>query len=314
MLGVDGIELPDGRVLAYAESGEREGIPVVLLHGAPGDRRYWAHLPGFPFVDGLRLIAPDRPGYGRSDFKPGMTYADWPDDVVALADHLGVDAFHVVGVSGGGPGALACAWKAPKRVTAAAVVSTPGPPEPEILRAVSRTNRRAYLVARRAPWLMRVNMRALSWLQRRDLERVLDTMSRKLSDADRSALRRPEVRRALAVAMSEEAVTREARGYAQDVINQSRPWPFGLSEIAVPVRVWQPEEDTSAPPAVGRLLERTLPDCTVHVVPGAGHLWHIEHMTDVLLDLTAAGRGRGRARASRRRASRRRDRDADAVP
>jgi pimeloyl-ACP methyl ester carboxylesterase len=279
------IQLPDGRALSYSEHGDEAGVPVVLLHGAPGDRRFWQQLPGFPFLEGLRLITPDRPGYGLSDFKPGMSYVDWPDDVSNMADALGVDSFALVGVSGGGPGALACAWKIPERINAVAVVSTPGPPEPEILDALSSTNRRAYLLARRAPWLMRANMKLLAWLQRRDVDRFVSMMGRKLSDVDQAALRQPAVRRALATAMSEDAVTRPAAGYAQDVINQSRPWPFDLSEINAPVSVWQPEDDTSAPPAVGRFLERALPDCTVHVVPRAGHLWHIEHMTTVLREL-----------------------------
>lgn len=276
------LRLPDGRTLCYAEFGDEDGIPIMLFHGAPGYRLFWAALPEFPFPPGLRLIAPDRPGYGRSDFKPGMTLADWPDDVVALADALGLDQFAVVGVSGGGPGTLACAWKIPERLNYVAVLSSPGPPTESILGAMSRVNRNAYRVARRAPWLMRLNIRFLASLQRRNIDSYLDKMSGKLSAIDKAALSRPQVRDAVREAMSPAAVPHAAKGYAQDVINQARPWPFPLTGITIPVNVWQPEDDTSVPPVVGRYFGSELPDGRVHLIPEAGHLWHIEHFAPVL--------------------------------
>ncbi len=276
------IRLPDGRRLCYCDAGDPGGTPVMLFHGAPGYRRYWQALPDFPFLPGLRLIAPDRPGYGRSDVRRDLTYASWPDDVAALADRLELDRFAVLGVSGGGPGALACAWRFPDRLSGVAVVSSMGPPEPEILAEISRTNRIVYRVARRAPWLMRLNMKLIAALERHDLDRYLDLASGKLSASDRAALSRPAVREALRVTMSAEAVPRHAVGYAQDVINQSRPWPFPLSEVPCLVHVWQPEDDTSTPPVIGRHFDRVLPHSRVHYIPGAGHLWHIEQLSTVL--------------------------------
>lgn len=276
------IRLSDGRSLCFAEFGEPDGIPVMLFHGAPGYRRFWEALPEFPFVDGVRFIAPDRPGYGNSDFRPGMTYADWPNDVGELADHLGIERLAVIGVSGGGPGALACAWRMPDRISCVAVVSSVGPPEPDLLKQISRPNRAAYRIARLAPWLMKLNMKLLAWLQRRDLERFLDRMASKFSAADKRALASPGTRKALRVAMSAEAVPPDARGYAQDVIDQARPWPFPLAEVRRPVEVWQPIEDTSVPVAVAEYFEQVIPDVRIHRIPDAGHLWHIEHFATVV--------------------------------
>ena len=275
------IKLTDGRNLCYVEFGAPDGLPVLLFHGAPGYRHFWTNLPEFPYGTGLRFIAPDRPGYGRSDFKPGLTYADWPDDVGQLANHLGIDRFAVVGVSGGGPGALACAWRMPNRISRVAVVSSVGPPEPELLQQVSRQNRSAYRIARVAPWLMKLNMKLLAWFQRR----ILDTMTRKLAAADQRALTTPGTRHALGVAMSAEAVPPDARGYAQDVINQARPWPFPIGEILCPVDVWQPLNDTSVPVAVAEHFDSVIPNVEIHRVPDAGHLWHIEHFATVVASL-----------------------------
>lgn len=277
----DKVRLSDGRTLCYAQFGETDGLPVMLFHGAPGYRHFWSALPEFPFVDGVRFIAPDRPGYGGSDFDPDLTYAKWPDDVKELADHLGIERFAAMGVSGGGPGALACAWRMPDRISRVAVVSSVGPPEPEVLEQISRPNRAAYRVARRAPWLMKLNMKLLAWLQRRDLESFLDKMAGKFSAADKRALAAPGTRKGIQAAMSAEAVPPDARGYAQDVINQARPWLFPLGEIRCPVDVWQPVDDTSAPVAVAEHFRQVIPDARVHRIPDAGHLWHIEHFATV---------------------------------
>ena len=84
----DVIDLADGRRLAYAEYGDADGKPIFLFHGLPGSRLSWGLLPGEPIPAGLRVIAPDRPGYGRSDSKPGRSLLDWSDDVAQLADAL----------------------------------------------------------------------------------------------------------------------------------------------------------------------------------------------------------------------------------
>ena len=74
------IQLPDKRNLAYAEYGDADGLPVFLFHGLPGSRLSWGLIPDHPFPPDIRIIAPDRPGYGKSDPKPGRTLLDWADD------------------------------------------------------------------------------------------------------------------------------------------------------------------------------------------------------------------------------------------
>lgn len=163
------IKLPDGRRLAYAEYGDANGRAVFLFHGLPGSRLSWGLLPGDPIPAGLRIIAPDRPGYGRSDSKPHRTLLDWAEDVEQLADGLGIAEFAIVGVSGGGPGALACAWKIPNRVTSVGIVSSPAPTDaPGVFEGMSKTNRFFIKLAWRAPWLSSLNARFLAKMIRRN--------------------------------------------------------------------------------------------------------------------------------------------------
>ncbi len=106
--------LPDGRVLAYAEYGDLAGRPLFFFHGGNDSRLEAAILHETAVRMGIRVIAPDRPGYGRSDFQPERTFLNWPDDVAQLADALSIPQFAVVGHSGGGPHAAAVAY-APAR-------------------------------------------------------------------------------------------------------------------------------------------------------------------------------------------------------
>jgi len=102
------VRLDGGRKLAYTEIGDPDGTPVFLFHGAPSSRLQCVTLHE-PFAEyGLRVVSPDRPGYGGSSPQPGRTLADWPTDVAALADNLGFDRFGVIGGSSGGPYVAAC--------------------------------------------------------------------------------------------------------------------------------------------------------------------------------------------------------------
>jgi pimeloyl-ACP methyl ester carboxylesterase len=120
------IRLRDGRTLAYAEWGPSDGFPVLGFHGTPNSRL--VHLGAESRKRaGVRLILPDRPSLGRSDFQPGRRLLDWPADVEEFADSLGIDRFGVFGVSGGRPHALACGYALRDRVSALGLVSAVGP-------------------------------------------------------------------------------------------------------------------------------------------------------------------------------------------
>jgi pimeloyl-ACP methyl ester carboxylesterase len=122
------VKTPDGRQLSTQTYGDPDGKPVFLLHGTPGSR-LGPHPRGIVLHRlGVRLIAFDRPGYGDSDRFEGRRVADAATDVLAIADAFDLDKFAVVGRSGGGPHALACAAKLPDRLTRAAVLVGLAPP------------------------------------------------------------------------------------------------------------------------------------------------------------------------------------------
>jgi pimeloyl-ACP methyl ester carboxylesterase len=275
------LRLRDGRQLAFAEYGDPHGSPVMLFHGNPSSRVSWGLMPGAPFRPHLRLIAPDRPGFGRSDFQPGRRLLDWPDDVCELADALGLGRFAVLGVSGGGPATLTCAWKIPQRLTAVGVVSSPCPTDvPGATEGMSRTNRALCFLAHHAPALIRLNMAFLAYLARR--ERLVERLVYKMADVDKAMLGRREIRQYLSAGFAE-ALRQGGAGSAHELLlNHGRPWGFSLEDIEIGVHVWQGENDPSVPPSMGRYLAQTLPNCEATFIPGAGHLWILDHVGEVL--------------------------------
>ncbi len=281
------IQMSDGRRLAYAEYGEASGDPVFAFHGLPGSRLSWGMLPDGSLPPAARIIAPDRPGYGGSDPSPGRTLLDWANDVEALADSLHIGKFAVLGISGGGPGALACAWKMPRRLTTVGIVSSPAPTDtPGVFEGMSGTNRFFLKLAWYLPRLSNANTRFLAAFIRRNPRRYIDTMKYKIHEADRAVLDRPEIQQMLVKDFAE-AVRGGAAGMVDDMAaNHALPWGFPVEEIGSEVLLWSCELDRSVPPAMGESLSRALPSCQANFVPGAGHLWILLHLREVLDTLT----------------------------
>jgi pimeloyl-ACP methyl ester carboxylesterase len=116
------LRLADGRALAYAEWGDAQGAPVLFVHGSPHSR-IWCPDEEVTTRAGVRLIIPDRPGFGRSDPQLGHTLDGWAADVEQLADALGLGPFPIVGWSAGGVYVAACAATIRERLTVAGIVS-----------------------------------------------------------------------------------------------------------------------------------------------------------------------------------------------
>lgn len=283
------VQLSDKRQLAYAEYGESNGAPVFLFHGLPGSRLSWGYLPDNPFPPGLRIVAPDRPGYGKSDPKPRRTLLDWADDITGLADVLEIEKFAVLGVSGGGPGALAYAWKVPERLTSVGAVACPTPTNaPGVFDGMSKTNRFFMKLAWRLPWLSTLNVRLLASAIHRNPARYINTMKYKIHDVDKVILARPEMQDMLIKDFTE-ALRGGAQGMVSDMsANHGRPWGFPLDEIKIKVLFWFCELDLSVPPAMGRYLSNTVPNCEATFVPDAGHLWILVHLKEVLYALISS--------------------------
>jgi pimeloyl-ACP methyl ester carboxylesterase len=288
------MRLSDGRRLAYAEHGCAHGQPIIYCHGAPSSR-VEANLflnPSTLAELGLRVIVPDRPGMGRSDFQANRRIVDWPPDVLELATFLGIDTFSVVGESGGSPYAAACAAFMPSRVRVVGLVGCVAPLEdPGVLGAMSAPLRMMFGLARFAPavlrGLLRLNLHAI----RRGGARMSDRMAASFPEPDRTLMQRAEIRDGF-MACFEESCRQGVAGPAWDMKLIARPWGFDLTTIRVPVLLWHGERDGNVPVLHGRRLLETLPNCRGTFYPDEAHLSvPLHHHRDIFGALMAASAG-----------------------
>ena len=262
------LELPDGRRLSYAMFGAPEGPAVVVLDG-PGSRGLARAASATAAELGLRLVAPDRPGFGASTQPRRYEIADWPRDHAALLDALGVRRAGIVAQSGGTPYALAAAAALPDRTVALALVAPVGPlAEPAMLACSGAQLRRGALLGRRAPWLLRLALAAAGRQARRDPEAAAAKVAGDLPPADAAIMRDPS-NWAIHQRATAEILSRPA-AMAREIARLGRPWGIDYGAIDVPVALWSGDRDEAHPTAHARRLAELLGGAPVHVVPGAG--------------------------------------------
>lgn len=268
------IETPDGRTLAWLERGRQDGTPVVFHHGTPGSRLNRHPDPEFYERHGARVIFFDRPGYGRSDPRPGRTVADVVSDVEGLADHLGLEQFAVAGGSGGGPHALACGALLGERVTKIAVVVGVGPsddPTLDFLAGMSPSNVEEFEAARRGREPLDALLRRYVSPMGDDPLSLFDGIVHELPAPDRATIRRPDVREVLRDS-TRESVRQGTEGWVEDDLAFASPWGFRLADVRRPVRLWQGELDVLVPRTHCEYLAAHLPDADFELLPNAGHM------------------------------------------
>ncbi len=265
--------LRDGRRLQYTEVGKSDGFPIFHFHGNGSSRLETLIVAEAAESAGVRLIGLDRPGTGRSDEKTGYRLLDWPDDVVEAADQLGIEHFAVEGFSGGGPYALACAYKIPHRLTNCGLIAPASGP---FLREASPPGLRAGIwMLAQLPWLAQTLVRLSTSMSGSDEASVEKTLLRNrvwLGLADHQLLDNPEIRKAFAHA-SAESFRQGADASVKDAMIFTGHWGFRVEEIAFEkIFLWQGEQDRILPAASARLLARALPHCTATFYADEGHL------------------------------------------
>lgn len=274
------IALPDGRTLAFTDIGAENGPAVVYHHGAPGGRLELLALDAAFAAAGVRVITPDRPGYGRSSAQPVRTTADFTADVVALVDHLGVERFGVIGLSSGGPYVVACAALLGIRVVGAVVaagntdMTWPSAADgylPSELRLMSLDDPEAAV-------------RLAEDTYGADGARFFDD-EWDLGTSDSAWLADETNASALSTAMAE-AFRQGVDAYARDIWVQGRGWSFDPAAITCPVIVVHGAEDRLVPIGHSRHTASLVPGAELRVLDGVGHLGLVDELPALAAEIT----------------------------
>lgn len=258
--------LSDGRRVSYAEYGDSAGTPVVVLHGTPGSRLLGRLLADPARRAGVRLLALDRPGYGRSSPWPERTLADTGEFVSAVLDDAGASRACVVGFSGGGPHALALAATHGDRVRTVDVVA--GALPPSVSESVPLPMRLFGSLAAKTPRLLRGVARLQRWVAERASPSLVVSQYTSpdgraaLSDGTAELVRRDFV----------EAFANHRSGFVTGSRLLAREWDFPLEAIDERVHLWYGGRDANVPAEAARRLADRLPDARLTVLAEADHL------------------------------------------
>jgi pimeloyl-ACP methyl ester carboxylesterase len=294
------VRTADGRTLAYAETGDPGGAPVFVCHGIPGSRSDLELSFGLDVLagSGVRVIGIDRPGFGGSDFQPNRRFGDWPADLAAVADQLGIDRFGVLGYSAGGPYAVACAHALADRLTFAGVISGVGPAEtPRFREGMGRTDAIVTRLARFAPPIARLAMAQATKQAEQSPEKFSRSFDKELSPPDLEIHTEPATRQAVRAIFLESTRAGPA-GVAHDYRIWARPSGLPFEEVDFPVRLWHGDADAIVPMHHAEYVAGRLANAELTVLPGVGHLHPLERWRELLTAAATAEQPRGVAQGS----------------
>ena len=261
---------------------------MLAIHGTPGSRFMFGLTEAAARERGLRIIAPDRPGYGHSEYRRNASLLRSAEDFISLADALGLERLAVIGVSGGGPHAIATASAMPDRVALLALVSPVGPvAECRKHVRMSRMHRLIFTRMGRLPpacasffWSLRGVVRWAPGI-------AYEMLQKRVTPTDRFVLSCSEVKANLQAAIRE-GLRPGIKGALQDLRLFCSPWSLPLADIDVPTVIWQGSDDTIVPPSAAYHLATRLPNCRLDVIQDAGHYWGFANFARVLDTVKAA--------------------------
>ncbi|MEV5001633.1 alpha/beta fold hydrolase [Nocardioides sp. LML1-1-1.1] len=288
------VAVRDGRRLSFAEYGSPRGPALVWMHGTPGARR---QIPvdarQYAEEAGLRIIGIDRPGIGSSTPYLYPDVLDWTADLALLLDALAVEDLRVIGLSGGGPYALAAGAALPDRVRGVGVLGGVAPTRG----ADAAAGGIIQLAVHAAPLLAatRVPLGVALTGAIRSVKPLagpaLDLYAAVQPPGDKNLLGRPEFK-----AMFLDDLLNGSRFQTSaplsDLILFTRDWGFRLDDVRVPVRWWHGDDDHIVPFRHGQHCVDRLPDATMTTIDGESHLGGLgiaQQVMDELLGLGVTG-------------------------
>ena len=282
------IILSDGRVLGYAEYGDSLGFPMFYFHGGQESRRSSIFMDSTAKKLKIRLISPDRPGVGISTYQVNRQFLDWGNDILELADSLGLIKYSVFGLSGGAPHVLACIISDSSRIENASIISGATPYD--------------YRGTLKGMWVPVILIHWFaSWKKDKQLRKFIQNDFDELVSKPEKRIKQFQKY----LPKPDKQLMTDHPDYAWEFINGSiesyrqgidgvvqewklyvADWQMDLSKIYFPLALWYGENDKMAPYHRGNYYKNTLPNSTLKVISNEGHFSLIRnHLEEILMEL-----------------------------
>ncbi|MCL7943405.1 alpha/beta hydrolase [Marinobacter sp. ATCH36] len=265
------LQLSDGRTLSYSDTGDGVNGTWVHCHGIPGSRYELAHLAEDLSARGVRIIIPDRPGYGDSTPHPHYSFEQHSADLRQLADHLGLQRFSVSGFSGGGVFAMATAHDLGERIKQLTIAATPAVPLMDNPFAyASELTANAWQAALEDTDKLARELQVLT----ESAEVLSDALISSAGQLDREHLSSEQLRRAFHKSTEtalQQGPTGSAKALARDSRLIAQRWPFRPENLKVPVRVIHGQSDELVHKEHQSVLSAYLPIAKRLLFDGEGH-------------------------------------------
>ncbi|EPE24989.1 alpha/beta-Hydrolase [Glarea lozoyensis ATCC 20868] len=299
--------LPDGRQLGYAEYGDHDGTPLLYFHGFPACRLEAYAVDDIARRRKIRLLSLDRPGFGLSTPQPNRSILDWPTDVSNFAKGMQLSRFAVMGLSGGGPYALACAYALPQESLIGVGLFASGPPWIAGAHHNSRYRRLVSSMAKYWPgglrlffgglvgfskWLANTGPIARTidrWLELEDEKKEVEDQGSKQETATTPTSKKTTSERRLDLvhALLEEPFAQGSRAAVDEArLLSSTDWGFSLGDVGYnTVRIWHGAEDKNAPVSMIHYMVRKLPHCVYHEFKDDTHYTMFKHLEGAIAEI-----------------------------
>ena len=290
------VELPDGVVECHL-SGPADAPGLLVFHvGTPAAAVDFPGLTAAAAQHGLRTLIYSRPGYSRSSRTAGRTVGDEAARTAALVDRLGYREFLVVGWSGGGAAALACAALLPERVRACLTLASITPPrevgegwqawyseaDAHELEVLATEDRGAYVSDYEEGARMFAHATP-AWLYR---------LGAGGSPAEHRAMFGPAGLGVPLARSMRRGLSHGMWGWYDDAVAHACDWGFRVADIRIPVVVRQGEDDRMVNPDQGRWLAATIPGAVGRFLPDRGHGSILDPYSAFVGELVEASGGR----------------------
>ncbi len=269
-----------GSRLAFHEYGDPDGHPIFFYHGT-GSHVHGMLLHKPAIEHGFRIIAPDRPGVAKSDFRKGWTIIEYAHDIAALADSLGISTFGAIGISGGGPSLMASAFAIPEKLNCVIDLACAMPlySDPNIVKQLGAADRFYAKIGSKSPLgLFQIPFSVLGILQKllKSPKSFIKMFASSLCDADKTIFARADFQY-LFMRDFQELFRHGSKGPAYDAQTVYKDWGFNLSDIKIHIEVFQGTADLFVPMKFSEILKKTAKNVRLNLAKDQGHFYNIAY-------------------------------------